>query len=85
VLEAKRRAAARKSLLLAYRDHPTVPGNIRRALAGRTVSYSIEVRGLALDVWLGPLRDAAGQIAGAIGVCTDVTDSRRLQARRRAG
>jgi signal transduction histidine kinase len=45
------------------------------------VSYSLEVRQLALDVWLGPVRDAAGEIVGAIGVCTDVTESRRLQSR----
>src|SRR5262249_19730162 len=61
-----------QSLLESYKDHPTVPGYIRRALAGETVSYSLEVRGLGLDVWLGPLRDAAGQLTGAIGVCTDV-------------
>jgi C4-dicarboxylate-specific signal transduction histidine kinase/CheY-like chemotaxis protein len=70
-----------QSLFDTYKDHPTVPGNIRRALAGETVSYSIEVRSLSLDVWLGPLRDAAGEVVGAIGVCTDVTESRRLQRR----
>jgi len=81
VLERGRPEMVGRSLLDAYKDHPTVPGNIRRALAGETVSYSIEVRGVALDVWLGPLRDASGRLAGAIGVCTDVTESRRLQAR----
>ena len=69
------------SLFETYKDHPTVPGFVRRALGGETVSYSIEVQGLALDVWLGPLRDAAGQLVGAIGVCTDVTEGRRLQMR----
>jgi two-component system cell cycle sensor histidine kinase/response regulator CckA len=68
-----------QSLFEAYKDHPTVPGNVRLALAGETVSYSVDVRGLALDVWIGPLRDAAGELVGAIGVCTDVTESRRLQ------
>jgi signal transduction histidine kinase len=81
VLENGRPSVVGNSLLVSYKDHPTVPGNIRRALAGETVSYSIEVAGLALDVWLGPLRDAAGEITGAIGVCTDVTESRRLQSR----
>src|SRR5262249_45415510 len=69
------------SLLEAYKDHPTVPGYIRRGLAGETVSYSVEVQGLILDVWLGPLRDASGKLEGAIGVCTDVTEARRLQSR----
>ena len=81
VLEQGRPEMVGNSMLVAYKDHPTVPANIRRALAGETVSYSIEVAGLALDVWLGPLRDAAGEIAGGIGVCTDVTESRRLQTR----
>jgi two-component system cell cycle sensor histidine kinase/response regulator CckA len=81
VLERGGRSLAGLSLLDAYRDHPTVPGHVRRALAGETVSYSIEVSGLALDVWLGPLRDEAGALAGAIGVCTDVTESRRLRTR----
>jgi signal transduction histidine kinase len=81
VLENGRPSIVGQSLFVTYRDHPTVPGNVRRALAGETVSYSIEVAGLALDVWLGPLRDAAGKISGAIGVCTDVTESRRLQSR----
>jgi two-component system cell cycle sensor histidine kinase/response regulator CckA len=81
VLERGRGAMVGRSLLQTYKDHPTVPGNIRRALAGETVSYSLEVQGLVLDVWLGPVRDAAGALAGAIGVCTDVTESRRLQTR----
>jgi signal transduction histidine kinase len=79
-LERGRGGMVGRSLLDAYKDHPTVPGFIRRGLAGETVSYSIEVQGLALDVWLGPVRDAAGELAGAIGVCTDVTESRRLQS-----
>jgi two-component system cell cycle sensor histidine kinase/response regulator CckA len=69
------------SILEIYKDHPTVPGYVLRALAGETLSYSVEVQGLILDVWIGPVRDAAGEIAGAIGVCTDITESRRLQTR----
>jgi PAS domain S-box-containing protein len=81
LLEHGRPALVGQSMLLAYKDHATVPGNVRRALAGETVSYSIEVAGLALDVWLGPLRGAGGEVTGGIGVCTDVTESRRLQSR----
>jgi PAS domain S-box-containing protein len=80
-IERGRHSIVGQSLFDTYKDHPTVPGNIRRALAGETVSYSVEVGGLVLDVWLGPLRDGAGEVSGAIGVCTDVTESRRLQSR----
>jgi signal transduction histidine kinase len=79
-LEQGRRGMVGKSLFETYKNHPTVPGFIHRALAGETVSYSIEVQGMILDVWLGPVRDAAGELAGAIGVCTNVTEARRLQA-----
>jgi two-component system cell cycle sensor histidine kinase/response regulator CckA len=81
ILDRGPRKMVGSSILETYKDHPTVPGYVRRALAGETVSYSIEVQELALDVWLGPVRDAAGEIAGAIGVCTDVSASRRLQTR----
>jgi two-component system cell cycle sensor histidine kinase/response regulator CckA len=80
-LERGRQGMVGQSLFETYKDHPTVPGLMHRALAGETVSYSIEVQSLCMDVWLGPLRDAAGQLAGAIGVCTDVTEKRRLQNR----
>ncbi|MEA2699637.1 MAG: hypothetical protein QOI66_3908, partial [Myxococcales bacterium] len=68
-----------RSLFEAYKDVPVVVENVRRALAGEIVSYSVDVRSLTLDVWIGPVRDAAGQVTGAIGVCTDVTEARRLQ------
>jgi two-component system cell cycle sensor histidine kinase/response regulator CckA len=67
------------SILDTYKDYPVVTTNVRRALAGETVNYSIDVRGLVLDVWLGPLRDDAGALVGAIGVCTDVTEGRKVQ------
>jgi signal transduction histidine kinase len=69
------------SILDAYKDYPLVTSCVRRALAGETVNYSIQVRGLILDVWLGPLRDGAGALVGATGVCTDVTEGRRVQSR----
>jgi PAS domain S-box-containing protein len=81
VLERGRPLMIGQSLYDTYKNHPTVPGFVRRAIAGETVTYSVEVQGHTLEVWLGPLRDAAGESAGAIGVCTDVTESRRLQSR----
>ena len=68
-----------RSLFEAYKDIPVIIENVRRALAGEIVSYSVDVHGLTLDVWIGPVRDAAGQVTGAIGVGTDVTEARRLQ------
>jgi signal transduction histidine kinase len=79
VLEKNGAAMLGTSILDLYKDYPVVLSHVRRALAGETVNYSIEVRGLILDVWLGPLRDEAGALAGAIGVCTDVTEGRKVQ------
>lgn len=70
-----------KSLLQMYKDHPVIVGNLRRALAGETVFYSASLGPFVLDVWVGPVRDAAGELAGAIGVCTDVSEGRRVQSR----
>ena len=81
ILEAGNAGIIGRSLLEAYKSNPVVVENVRRALAGETVSYSVAVRDLMLDVWIGPVRNAAGELAGAIGICTDVTEGRRLQAR----
>jgi PAS domain S-box-containing protein len=67
------------SLLDVYMEHPKAGDSIRRALAGETVSFTVETHGLTLDVWLGPLPDGAGGRAGAIGACVDVTEARRQQ------
>ncbi|HEY2899562.1 MAG TPA: ATP-binding protein [Polyangia bacterium] len=68
-----------RSLLDDYKDVPVVIDNVLRALAGEIVTYSVDVQHHTLDVWIGPLRDAGGVQTGAIGICTDVTEARRLQ------
>jgi len=80
-LERGRPLMVGSNMIVSYKNHPTVPGNVRRALAGETVSYEVEVQGHILEVWLAPMRDAAGKISGAIGVCSDVTERRQLQSR----
>ena len=79
VLTAEGGGMVGRSLFEAFKDVPVVVNNVRRALAGEIVSYSVNVRNLTLDVWIGPVRDAAGKVTGAMGVCTDVTEARRLQ------
>jgi PAS domain S-box-containing protein len=53
--------------------------SMRRALAGETNSVTVEWRETAFDLWCSPLRDASGEISGAIGVATDVTERHRMQ------
>jgi two-component system cell cycle sensor histidine kinase/response regulator CckA len=69
-----------KSAFEAYANASTATSWIQRALAGETVSYVAELPPDAMyETHLAPLRDAAGNLVGAIGVSTDVTDRHRIQ------
>jgi PAS domain S-box-containing protein len=70
-----------KSAFEAYANAGTATDWIRRALAGETVSYLAELPPDAVyETHLAPLRDLAGDVIGAIGVSTDVTDRHKMQA-----
>jgi signal transduction histidine kinase len=63
-----------------YRDHPTIPGYLRRGLAGESFWYTVEVPGAIYDTYLTPLRDTEGNVTGVAGLSNDVTKLRQLQA-----
>lgn len=62
-----------------YRDHPTIPDNIRRALGGEAFRNHVEVGGIHFESWMTPLRDAAGEITGIAALSQDITEMRDLQ------
>src|SRR2546425_205973 len=62
-----------------YADLPQALADVRRALAGETFSSTVEVFGTVFEAWYSPVRDAAGSVAGVIGVGTDVTERRRAE------
>jgi PAS domain S-box-containing protein len=70
-----------RSLFELYRDNPEVMENHRRVLAGETFTSSADMGPVALETWFSPMRDVKGEIIGAIGVSTDITERLRLQAR----
>jgi PAS domain S-box-containing protein len=70
-----------QSLFDLYKDHPTIPGYIRRGLLGESFWYTVQVGKATYDTWLMPIRDAAGSIVGVAGVSKDVSEIRALQAR----
>jgi two-component system cell cycle sensor histidine kinase/response regulator CckA len=69
-----------QSVFELYKDHPTIPGYIRRGLRGESFWYTVQVRDAVYDTWLTPLRDAGGKIVGALGLSNDATEVRHLQA-----
>lgn len=54
-------------------------GQVRRALEGETFSTSIAVRHLTFDCWFSPLRNREAEIAGVIGVATDITAIKKAE------
>jgi len=51
----------------------------RQALQGESVSYEGRLRGRTFEAHVEPLRDAAGEITGCIGVALDVTGRREAE------
>ncbi len=70
-----------QNLFELYKDHPTIPGYIRRGLAGESFGYSVRLDKVVYDTWLTPLRDAAGTVVGVAGLSHDVSEIRALQAK----
>jgi PAS domain S-box-containing protein len=69
-----------QNLFELYRDHPSIPGHLRRGLAGESFWYTVQVGKAVYDTWLTPIRDAGGEIVGISGLSNDVSEIRRLQA-----
>ena len=70
-----------RSVFDLYPDAPAVARMVRQALDGETVSTTVELRSVVFEVWLAPSRDERGEIVGAIGVSTDITERQRIAGR----
>ncbi|HEY2955009.1 MAG TPA: PAS domain S-box protein [Candidatus Eisenbacteria bacterium] len=68
-----------RSAYEVYRESPAVIENVKRALAGEEFTSVVDLGRHAFETRYTPLRDAAGHVAGLIGVATDVTERRRLE------
>lgn len=72
------------NLLDVYGDDPHAQQSLRRVLAGETFSTETPFHGRTLSVFYQPTFGPDGEVAGAIGVSTDVTEQRRVEAEVRA-
>jgi PAS domain S-box-containing protein len=66
-----------KSIFDLYRDHAVILRNVRRAMQGESFTDLVEMGGLVFETWYAPI---AGCEGGVLGVATDVTERRRMQA-----
>jgi PAS domain S-box-containing protein len=69
-----------KSIFDVYSSFPRILEDVHRALAGETVSPIADIGGVLFESWYTPLLDQDGEITGAIGVATDVTEREHLEA-----
>jgi two-component system cell cycle sensor histidine kinase/response regulator CckA len=57
-----------------YAARPDILGDVRRALAGETVTNQHEVSGVTFEARTLPVREPDGRISGLIGVAINITD-----------
>jgi PAS domain S-box-containing protein len=74
-----------KSFFELLGDVPQAVADVRRALAGESITTRVELFGFEFEAQYSPTRERDGSIAGVVGVATDITDRRRAEeALRRA-
>ena len=74
-----------KSFFELLGDVPQAIADVRRALAGESVTARVELFGFEFEAQYSPVREKDGSIVGVVGVATDITERRRAEeALRRA-
>ena len=68
-----------QSLFDLYATVPEILDFTRQAVRGESPTWVLDIHGKTFSGCYTPLRDSAGQVTGAIGVATDVTDRVRLE------
>ncbi len=68
-----------RNLLEVYRDDQNALDALTRVLGGERFAVEREYEGRRLSVYYEPVFDSEGQVSGAIGISTDVTEQRRIE------
>ena len=63
-----------QSVFDLYADYPDIVASLRRVLQGETFTFTSDVNGVIFECHMTPVRDEAGQLCGAIGVSTEITE-----------
>src|SRR4029078_9771835 len=71
------------SIFDLYADTPAVLEFTREALDGESPTWTGDIHGRKFSGWYTPVYDGAGEVIGAIGVATDVTERVQLDERLR--
>jgi PAS domain S-box-containing protein len=69
-----------QNLFDLYKDHASIPGFLRRALAGESFWYTVQVGEAVYETWVNPLTDVDGGVTGIAGLSNDVTALRKFEA-----
>jgi diguanylate cyclase (GGDEF)-like protein/PAS domain S-box-containing protein len=70
-----------ESLFERYADAPEIVADTRRVLGGEDFACVWQLGSLWFETRYSPLRDACGQVSGAIGVAMDITERKRSEDR----
>ena len=68
-----------RSVMEVYAHVPAILENARRALQGEEFEAIVGVGPTTFNCWYSPTRDKDGNLAGYIGVATDITEHHRLE------
>ncbi len=69
-----------KSFFELLGDVPQAVADVRRALAGESVTAQVELFGFEFEAQYSPVKERDGSISGVVGVATDITERRRAEA-----
>ena len=72
-----------KSVYDLYGDYPDVIASVERCLAGEEFTSSVDLGDVSFESHYVPVRDSEGRVVGLLGVATDITERKTLEAQLR--
>ena len=68
-----------QSVFEVYKDYPKIVSTIRRALAGESLTATVEVDQLVFESHFTPIRAEDGRVSGVIGVASNISERRQAE------